>query len=188
MVTRAHRLVGFSGHMTDSPSRASPRFPESRVPEVRARVRAALEHHGLVHGVCSGARGGDVLFACEVLDLGGTITLLLPFPPDAFKQTSVGHGWDDQFDQVVRHPRTEIRTPLWPQLPATREEQNEAFERCNAWIVETLETLAKQQPDADPMLLVVYHDTGQDEAGGTADAIRRWKALGQRVEIIDPLA
>jgi hypothetical protein len=185
--TRAHRLVGFSGHMTDSPSRASPRFPESRVSEVRARVRAALEHQGLLHGVCSGARGGDMLFARAVLDLGGRLTLLLPFPPDAFKRTSVGQGWDDEFDHVMRHPRVEIRTPLLPQLPATSDEQNEAFERCNAWIVDTLETLAQSEHDSDPMLLVVYHSTRTDRAGGTADAIRRWKELGHPVVIIDPL-
>jgi hypothetical protein len=186
--TRTHRAVGFSGHMTDSPTRESPRFPESRVPEVRARVRAALENQGLLHGVCSGARGGDMLFARAVLELGGRVTLLLPFPPAAFKQTSVGHGWDDEFDQVVRHPSVELRPPLLPQLPATSDEQNEAFERCNAWIVETLETLAQREHDADPMLLVVYHSAGTDQAGGTADAIRRWQALGHRVVVIDPLA
>jgi hypothetical protein len=158
------------------------------VPYVQARLRAELAAQTLpLHGVSSGARGGDLCFASIVLGLGGRLTLLLPFPAESFKQTSVGQAWDDQFDEVLAHPAVDVRPPVLPQLPTSEAEQNEAFERCNELIVETLETLATRLHDPDPMMLAVYRSGGDDLTGGTADAIRRWTNGGRRVVLIDPL-
>jgi hypothetical protein len=189
MELRGHRLIGFSGHMTDAPDRASPRFPESRVDSVRARVRAALERQGKpLHGVSSGARGGDLIFLEEVLALGGSATILLPFPAPAFKLTSVGQAWGERFDRVLSAARVEVLPPLHAALPESNAAREAAFEACNALIVDTLNELAQLAHDDQPLFLAVFRDTGTQNVGGTWDAIERWRKRGRAALVIDPLA
>lgn len=189
MSNQARRFVGFSGHMTDSPGRKTPRFPESRVQAVRGRIRAALEHQpSPLHGVSSAARGGDLLFIEQVLALGGSASVLLPFPAEAFKQTSVGQGWNETFDRLLSDSAVTVHPPLHAALPATEQEQAVAFEECNVRIVDLLSTLAQQGGDADPLFLSVFHHAGAQLQGGTWDAIARWRQRGRQVVIIDPLS
>lgn len=188
-MTRSRHLVGFSGHMTDTPDRSSPRFPESRVPEVRLQIRTALEQQpGPLHGVCSAARGGDLLFLESLLALGGTATVLLPFPPADFKKMSVGGEWDGVFDQILASPQVDVPRPLHEALPADTAAQNQAFEACNTWIVDALSALASQYDDTTPLFISVFHGAGGQSPGGTWDAIARSRAKGHKVLIIDPLA
>lgn len=65
-------VVVFSGHMIDDPAvrgvgkEKPPRFPPAKVEAAAERIRAALDEVGLVAGdlgLCSGASGGDLLFA-----------------------------------------------------------------------------------------------------------------------------
>lgn len=189
MELRGRRVIGFSGHMTDAPDRASPRFPESHVARVRARVRAVLERQGKpLHGVSSGARGGDLIFLEELLALGGSATILLPFPAAEFKQTSVGQGWDEAFERVLSAARVELPPPLHAALPESSEARDAAFAACNALIVDKLNELAALAHDAEPLFLVVFHQTSAQNVGGTWDAIARWRKLGRTALVIDPLA
>lgn len=175
--------------MTDAPDRPSPRFPESRVPQVRLRVQTVLEQQAQpLHGVSSAARGGDLIFLTALLELGGTATVLLPFPPDDFRGTSVGEGWDEIFDRVLRNPQVEVRPPIHPTLPASTDAQIQAFEACNDWIVNELAALSTTYQDPEPLFLSVFHQTAAQLAGGTWDAINRWRDSGHPVTIIDPLA
>jgi hypothetical protein len=175
--------------MTDAADRTSPRFPESRVESVRARVRAVLELQSKpLHGVSSAARGGDLIFLEELLALGGSATILLPFPPAAFKETSVGIGWNERFERVLAAPRVEVPAPPLATLPASSAVRDAAFEACNALIVQTLVELAALAHDEQPLFLAVFRDTSSQNAGGTWDAIARWRRLGHAVEVIDPLA
>jgi hypothetical protein len=188
MELRGHRIIGFSGHMTDAPDRASPRFPESRVPSVRARLRAALEAQGTpLHGVSSGARGGDLIFLEELLALGGSATILLPFPAAAFKRTSVGQAWDERFDRVLSAARVDVAPPLHATLPQSSAARDAAFEACNVRIVEQLNELAQLAHDDEPLFLAVFHESGAQNVGGTWDAIARWRDLGRSALVIDPL-
>jgi hypothetical protein len=188
MDLRDRRVVGFSGHMTDAPDRTSPRFPEARVGAVRARVREVLERQGkALHGVSSGARGGDLIFLETLLALGGTATILLPFSAAVFKQTSVGQGWDDRFDHVLSAHGVELPPPLHATLPAARADQEAAFEACNALIVQRLSEFARLAHDEQPLFLAVFRETAAQNIGGTWDAIDRWRKLGRAVEVIDPL-
>jgi hypothetical protein len=183
------RLVGFSGHMTDAPDRPSPRFPESRVRTVRERVRAVLAKQGRpLHGVSSAARGGDLIFVEELVALGGTATVLLPFTATLFKKTSVGQGWDELFDRLSADPSVETLPPLSPEPPMSSDAQNAAFEVCNARIVEELAQRARAAKDPAPLFLAVFRPNEAKHVGGTWDAIERWRRLGHEVEIIDPLA
>jgi hypothetical protein len=189
MDVRGHKIVGFSGHMTDAPDRGTPRFPESRVESVRTRLRAVLERQTQpLHGVSSGARGGDLIFLEELLALGGSATILLPFPAASFKHTSVGRGWNERFDRVLSAARVEVPAPLHAALPASSVEQEAAFESCNALIIQSLTELATLAHDARPLFIAVFHDSSAQHTGGTWDALARWRQLGHPVELIDPMA
>jgi hypothetical protein len=178
-------VVAFSGHMTDAPDRAVPRFPESKTEAVRLRIRAWLRSHGgRVHGVASAARGSDILFLEEVLASNGTATVVLPFPKDDFKKVSVGQGWDERFDAVLAHERVEVLPPLLERMPVEAE-QPAAFERCNLAIVDKAEGFGERFDDAAPTLLTVWNGSPGDATGGTAHAVTLWRQRAHPSENID---
>jgi hypothetical protein len=175
------RVVGFSGHMTDLPGRATPRFPPSRVEPVRRRIAAWLRERGAqIHGVSSAARGGDLLFLGEVLASDGTATVLLPFPRSEFIETSIGHdkGWQTRFESVTADERVYCATPLLEQAPPAGPEQAAAFERCNEAIAQEAERLADLFDDPKPTLLTLWNGEPGDGSGGTAHAIGSWQQRG----------
>lgn len=179
------RVVAFSGHLTDAPNRAVPRFPESQAIAVGQAIDRFLQAHGgRVHAVCSAARGADLLFLECVLQRGGTATVFLPFPPADFKKVSVGQGWDERFDAALANDRVDQKPPLYDELPP-ESEQGAAFEACNQEIVKEAERLARQLDDSDPVMLTVWNGSPGDGAGGTSHAVSTWRQHGHRHENID---
>jgi tetratricopeptide (TPR) repeat protein len=175
-------VVACSGHMTDAPGRAIPRFPESNVEGVRVRLGKWLRGKGgRVHAVCSAARGTDLLFLSEVLKKEGTATVFLPFPRDDFKKVSVGFGWDDLFDEVLKNERVDVRPPLLEEVPPSAE-LGAAFERCNTAILDEAERLAQLFDDHEPVLLTVWNGSPGDGKGGTAHAVAVWQQREHRTE------
>jgi len=157
------------------------------VPVVRSRVRQALAACGpRLIGVSSAARGGDLIFIEELISLGGSAIVLLPFPSHDFKTTSVGQGWDNTFERLLASPRVDVRKPIEVQLPAESSERDAAYARCNVTIIDTAEQLAAEHGDLDPLFLAVYMLTETDRQGGTAEAFRGWTDRGHRLQIINP--
>jgi len=180
-------VIAFSGHLTDSPSRATPRFPESLVPEVREKLRVALAaKRQPILSVSSAARGGDLLFIEQVLALGGSATVILPFPPDAFKRVSVGQGWDARFDELLAHERVSVLPPLHAALPAAQDQQDAAFAECNEHIAQRTRALSQRHGVSDPLFLAVYKKTSTDLTGGTLHAFEYWTKDGGLLEIVEP--
>jgi hypothetical protein len=187
-------VVAFSGHMTDAPGRAIARFPEDKVEDVGARIVKWLRGHGgVVHAVCSAARGGDLVFLESVLDnLKGTATVLLPFPPDDFEKTSVGTAvsangktWAERFRKVLASDRVNVMRPLLEAAPSLKE-QPAAFDRCNRAIVDEAERLALLFDDTTPTLLTVMTEGSADGNGGTSGMVSLWKTKGHPSDNIDP--
>ena len=174
-------VVGFSGHMTDLPGRAVPRFPANRVEPVRRRIATWLRERGAqIHGVSSAARGGDLLFLGEVLANDGTATVLLPFPKADFFQTSVGDDreWQKKFETVTADERVYCATPLLEKAPAADPERAAAFERCNEAVAQEAERLAELFDDPKPTLLTLWNGAPGDGSGGTAHAVTSWQQRG----------
>lgn len=173
-------VVVFSGHMTDMPGRAVPRFPQVKVEPVRRLIAQWLKGRGAaIHGISSAARGGDLLFLSEVLALDGTATVQLPFPKADFIETSIcDRKWQDKFENVLATDRVHCATPLFERAPPTEAEQNAAFERCNEVIAQEAERLAQLFDDDAPTLLTVWNGAPGDGAGGTAHAVAMWKQRG----------
>lgn len=179
-------VVTFSGHLTDGPDRAVPRFPASKETAVATQIKNVLDRKGgAAHAVCSAARGGDLLFLEEVvLNRRGTATVFLPFPREAFKKVSVGYGWDARFDKMLDHERVDVKAPLLAELPPDPE-QGAAFEACNRAIIDEARRLAQQLDDTAPMMLTVWNGRPGDGTGGTAHAVSTWLQYGYRHENVD---
>lgn len=173
-------VVAFSGHMTDLPGRAVPRFPAGKVEVVRREIARWLKgRNAEVHGVSSAARGGDLLFLGEVLAIDGTASVQLPFPKADFIETSVGDNrWRKELERILAIDRVHCATPLLESAPPVGPEQDAAFERCNEVIIQEAERLAKLFDEDTPTLLTVWNGAPGDGTGGTAHIVAAWKQLG----------
>jgi hypothetical protein len=177
-------VAAFTGHMTDAPGRRPPRFPEARVPSVRERIRGILHSRNVRFGFCSGARGGDLIFLEELLQRGGTAKLVLPFPAEAFKKTSVGGAWDRSFDRLAAAKGVELMI-LHERVPP-ESEQSEAFADCNREIARLTIEQARLL-DQRPLLISVWNGDVETNTGGTGDFVRSWSDESERdVETVAP--
>lgn len=177
-------VAAFTGHMTDAAGRRPPRFPEARVGAVRESIRSALRARNVRYGVCSAARGSDLIFLDELLRRDGSAKVVLPFPSDAFKRSSVGGSWNRSFDQLLAAPGVELSV-LMAEAPAEAE-QADAIAECNREI----EKLALEQAkrlDQRPLLLAVWNGNDDGKLGGTGDFMNGWRDDAERdVQIIEP--
>lgn len=178
-------VAAFTGHMTDAPGRAAPRFPEDKVGVVRHAIRDRLTAHQIGHGFSSLARGSDILFVQELLERGGNPTVILPFPAEDFFNTSVGEGWAAEYRALLDDDRVKSKLRvLLDEMPASEEEQNAAYDACNAAVHRAAREHARRL-DEDPVLVTVWNGDPGDGPGGTADAVRAWQRAGLAVDRID---
>ena len=140
------RVILFTGHMIDPPGTTPQRFPDSMKDRVRQEIldkvqQEIMRTQGKVVGIASGASGGDLLFheVCE--QLGIAHRLLLPLPPDRFRNESVspaGRFWEDQFDKLVRNNPTppyltnSAELPIW----LSAKSDYSTWQRANLWLLQ----------------------------------------------------
>jgi hypothetical protein len=178
-------VAAFTGHLTDTPGRRPPRFPERKVADVARALRAVLAKRNVQYGVCSAARGSDLTFLEELLGRGGSAKVLLPFPVEAFKKTSVGQGWDAKLDELLGSKQVDL-VVLRSDTPA-ESEQPAAYAACNQAIADEALRLAHDFDQA-PLLIAVW-DGSSGGHGGTSDFLKGWRADSEReLETIAPFA
>ncbi len=177
-VLQIRSVVGFAGHLLDGPDRAVPRFPASMEGAVRRVIRDRLREGRVGFGISSGARGADILFLEELLERGGSATVVLPFPLDDFVPISVG-DWEPRLRAILLDPRTRA-VEVSPTRPAD-DQLAGSFAACNERILAEAQRLAIQV-DQEPRLLAVWDGGAGDGAGGTADAVALWERAGLSVE------
>ncbi len=181
-VLRVPGVLAFSGHMVDAPDRPAPRFPPELVPTVRKEIDHWLNALVAGYGFSSAARGSDLLFLEALLSRRGEAHVFLPFPPDAFVETSVGPEWEPRFRKLLATPRLSLEI-LSDTLPP-ESEQPAAYARCNQAVHEAAVKRARTL-GAEPVLLTVWNGEPGDGKGGTADAVRAWRLAGHEVQTID---
>jgi hypothetical protein len=140
------RVILFTGHMIDQPGTDPPRFPDS----MRDRARQAIfdkvqqeitRTEGKLVAIASGASGGDLLFheVCE--QLGIEHRLLLPLPPDRFRNESVspaGRFWEDNFDTLLKNDPApacladSADLPIWLSMKT----DYSTWQRANLWLLQ----------------------------------------------------
>jgi hypothetical protein len=177
-------VVVVTGHMTDGPDRAEPRFPESETTRVGGEVGAQLDEWSIGRDdllICGGARGGDLLGAAAALDRGATVWVFLASPPDEFEQSSVAGAdpkWVERFWSVLQ------RAPSWTLEEAGVEAtDDDRFAAVNAWM---LKEAAFHAEGGQLRVLAVWDGSGAGGTGGTAEVVEAARQKGNSVAVIDP--
>ncbi len=173
-------VAAFTGHRLDGPDEPE-RFPADLEEDVRVTIRERIQALDVGFAFSSAARGGDLLFLEEVLNRNGSARVFLPFPADAFVETSVG-DWEPQFRRVLAHPRVrtvELRPDVPPgaELPA-------AFAACNDAVRRAAIDFARPF-GSEPTLLALWDGEPSRGPGGTGHAVEAWRATGHPVVILD---
>lgn len=178
-------MLLFSGHMVDRPERATPRFPQSKVPAAAAAIAAVLEELGVDEddlALCGGACGGDLLFAEACLARGARLELRLPFAVERFLETSVRFAdadWEQRFHAVRHHPRTT--------LLLLRPERQQALAPDNPYAANNLWQLDAALSHGAHRLrfLALWNGQPGDGAGGTEHMMQQVRHHAGRVFHID---
>jgi hypothetical protein len=97
-------VVALAGRRIDMLGAEKKHFPLANVARVRERISNWFEQHEVHTLVCSAACGADLL-ALEVAGrLGIRRCVILPFPQEQFRATSVvdrGGDWGERFDAIL---------------------------------------------------------------------------------------
>lgn len=179
-VLQIRAVVAFTGHLLDDPDREVARFPASMEGAMRRTLRDRLRAGRVGFGISSAGRGGDILFLEELLERGGSATVVLPFPLDDFVPISVV-DWEPRLRAILADPRTRV-VEIRPSRPPD-DQLGEAFAACNDRIRDEAWRLARQV-DQEPRLMAVWDGRKGDGTGGTADAVEAWERAGLQVERI----
>jgi hypothetical protein len=164
------RLVLFTGHMIDAPSRPKDkaRFPRTKQAEDVARklIAEALARessNGKVSlGIAGGACGSDILFHEVCHSQGIETKLMLALPPDQFLATSVQHAnadWVERYRRLCQRlpPDVMQQSRALPDWLADKRDYD-IWQRNNLWMMFTaltfhapnLTLMALYNPDLDP--------------------------------------
>lgn len=170
----------FTGHMTDRAGRNPPRFPESSVADVAARLGTAIDrfrNRPQVAGFASLARGGDILFheACRARGIASQV--ILPFAEELFVETSVrspGTDWEERFWSIWNASGSR-RAFLG--LPVA----DLSYQICNRHL------LRAAQAHGEVVLFAVYAGPIEAKPGGAGDFIAEAATLAVNSVIIRPM-
>lgn len=166
----------FSGHMIDAPGRKEPRFPASKEPVVADEIARLLASPDVAANssdlaICSGACGGDLLFAEACLARETALELYLPFDESTFLANSVdfaGDDWRNRFFAAKTKANLHLATD---ELGPLRTNED-PYERVNLWMLER----AARFGAAKMIFVCLWNGEGGDGPGGTKhlmDAARR---------------
>ncbi len=150
--------IGITGHMNLTPA---------SVALVDEALREALGPYAgddLV-GVSCIARGADSIFAQAVLDLGGTLEVVLP--TSSYRDQKVEPDHAPHFDELMRRAAT-VRMLLFA------ETNPEAYEAANQALVSSCD------------LLFAVWDSRTGDKGGTASVIDYARSQGVAVHVVWP--
>jgi hypothetical protein len=177
-------VVVVTGHMTDAPDRATPRFPEAEVARVRTQVTALFRNWKLGANdlvICGAARGGDLIAATAAHELGATVWALLARDPVEFEGSSVAGSdpaWTTEFWQLLH------RSPSWcvDQLRKF-DRRDDIYAATNEWM---LDTATQQASGAHLRLLAIWDGTDAGGTGGAAHMVHEARRRNAVIEVIDP--
>jgi hypothetical protein len=171
-------VIALAGRRIDAPGTEPPRFPLENVPLVRRRLAALFctEHAQAL--VCSAACGADLIALEEAERLGLRRRIVLPFPPERFRETSVTDRpgeWGPVFDRLVAAAAATGDLVI---LHHTSGSDDDAYAAANQAIIREAEALARAISDgAPPRLVVVIVWEGSARAGSDASSGLRNLAL-----------
>ena len=188
-VMRMPPVLVFTGHMIDAPGRPRQRFPAQMESEVRASIRAKLQQLEPVAAYGSAACGADILCLECMLELGGELHIVLPFPAEQFRAESVDFQpdgrWGERFEHLLECANEVLVIGERPPLGGTS-----TFEYANL-IMTGLARLRAQMLDTDLQGLAVWDGAAASGEGGTGSLVSMWQSSGvplQHIALSDDAA
>ena len=173
----------FSGHMIDAPDRKLPRFPPDKEPLARHAIDTLLGELGAGAddlALCSGACGGDLLFAEAALARGVALEMYLPFDAPTFAVKSVDFAagdWPARFpaasSAATLHVLPDERGPL--------PEGADPYEQNNLWMLEAASRFGAEKVD----FICLWDGQGGDGPGGTQHLMQEVKRRAGRTHWLD---
>ena len=177
-------VLVFTGHMVDRAGREAPRFPADLESVVRPAIGAAIAAKRPLAAYGSAACGADILCLELVREFGGEIHVVLPFPPEDFRRTSVDIAageWGARFDSLLEHADS---------VTVTSDHRASGslapFEYANL-VLTGLGRLRAQMLDTRLTGLAVW-DRGSrsgGERGGSASVVSVWEQRGIPTDHVD---
>ena len=181
-VLRIPPVLVFTGNMVDQAGRPTPRFPASLEPAVARAIDHAISAIRPLAAYGSAACGADILCLERVHASGGEIHVVLPFPPEEFRRTSVDvvpGEWGVRFDRLleVAHSVTITSDHRATGSLAT-------FEYANL-VLTGLGQLRAQLLDTTLCGLAVWDRDGGGARGGSASVVSLWEARGVPIDHVN---
>jgi hypothetical protein len=165
-------VIALAGRRIDAPDTNPPRFPLQNVPMVQRRLAALFSAEHAEALVCSAACGADLVALEEAERLGLRRRIVLPFPPERFRETSVTDrpgDWGPAFDRLIAAAEAAGDLVI---LPSTGDDNDAAYAAANRAIIREAEALARATSQAPPLRLIgviVWEGSareGTDASGG----------------------
>ena len=169
-------IVAIAGRRIDADGAGAARFPLQNVPRVRAEIAAALANHHAVAVVSSAACGADLIALEEAERLGLRRRIVLPFPPQKFREKSVTDRpgvWGPSYDRLIAAAEKASDLVV---LPAAGNEDDAGYAEATRAIIREAQALARSKPDA-PKLVAVTAWEGASRPGNDITNLFRELAL-----------
>jgi class 3 adenylate cyclase len=174
-------VVIFSGHMIDRDDRPIPRFPATIEGAVRDLLRQRLTALQPVATYGSAACGSDILCLEVAREMGCETHIILPFPPAAFRGTSVdfaGADWGERFERALgTADSVTVTSDHYARGSAA------TFDYANL-ILTGMGRLRAQTLDAPLRAIAVRDPDDPSTPGGTTSNLSLWRAGGINVDEI----
>lgn len=164
----------FSGHMIDAPDRDVPRFPadkETIAADAIAQMLDRLDAGPDDLAICSGACGGDLLFAEAALARGAALELYIPFEEPRFLATSVDFANADWHARFLA-AKASATLRVMPAERAPLSEGQDPYEHVNRWMLDVAMQFGANKVE----FICLWNGQGGDGPGGTQhlmDEVRR---------------
>lgn len=183
------RVLLFTGHMLDGPTRTTPRFPSHKVDNARRAIKAAILGERatgeIACGIAGCASGGDILFHQTCEELGIATQIFLALPRDQYVKSSVapaGSDWVQEFDRLchlrpVRILAESKDVPRWLQ----DKPNYTIWQRNNLWMLFN----ALASGSANVTLIALWNREAGDGPGGTADMVNKSNDRGAKTIVLD---
>ena len=173
----------FTGHMIDRPDRPAPRFPAAIEAGLHAALQARIAAIRPLAAYGSAACGADLLCLEIARELGAETHIVLPFPPPAFRRTSVdfaGGDWGERFERALA---------LADSVTIASEHQASGsvatYEYANL-LLSGMGALRAQLLDTDLRALAAWDPSAPGLPGGATSLVAVWQAQGLKVEQVYP--
>lgn len=134
-------IITLAGRRIDAQDASVVRFPIEVCPAVRMHIQALLKEQGATMLVSSASCGADLLALEAAGELGLRRRVILPFPPEKFRVSSVTDrpgDWGRLFDRII----ADVRRTGDLVLMDEKEENNAAFRSTNRAILDEAQKLA----------------------------------------------